>query len=226
MNNTHSKNLLTPLRPFVLAVLCAVASGLALPSLARASFHLMQIERIVGGVNGDTTAQAIQLRMRADGQNFLKTDAGGPQGPAKLIAFDATGSNPVTLLVFPNDVANGRSGRRVLVASANFAKYTTPLIQPDFILTNLIPASYLAAGRIVYTDGAGNVLWSVAYGVSQYTGPTTGAALNDADGNFGPAFKGPLPSRFTLSLRFRGNSTDLSQSNATDYRLTDESAED
>ncbi len=209
----------------LLLAACAVTLLLALPSLARASFHLMQIERIIGGVNGDTTAQAIQLRLRADGQNFLNSDAGGTQGPARLIAYDANGANPVTLLVFPNDVSNGRRGDRVLVASANFAQYTTPRIQPDFVLTNLIPASYLPAGRIVFADGVGNVLWSVSYGGGSYRGPNTGLNLNDANGNFGPAFNGPLPSRFTVSLRFRGNSTDPSEANATDYRLTDESAE-
>lgn len=35
----------------------------------RATFHLMQIEQVVGGVCGDTTSQAIQLRMRDAGQN-------------------------------------------------------------------------------------------------------------------------------------------------------------
>ncbi len=223
--NHSNKSLITPRRPFALLLVCAVALVVALPTLARASFHLMQIERVIGGVNGDTTAQAIQLRMRADNQNFLHSDSGGTQGPARLLAFDAAGGNPVTLLVFPTDVARGRKGDRVLVASANFSKYTSPLIQPDFIMTNLIPASYLAAGRLVYADGSGNVLWSFAYGGSAYTGSNTGLTLNDADGNFGPPFSGPLPSRFTVSTRFRGNDTDPSVSNATDYRLTDESAE-
>ena len=63
----------------------------------------------------------------------------------------ATGNNPVTLLVFPNDVANGRTGKRVLIASANFAQYTTPVIKPDFIMTNLIPASYLKPGEVTVT---------------------------------------------------------------------------
>jgi hypothetical protein len=38
---------------------------------ALGSFHLMQIEQVIGGVNGDTSAQAIQLRMRAAGENFV-----------------------------------------------------------------------------------------------------------------------------------------------------------
>ena len=44
---------------------------LALQSTAYATFHEMQIEQVILSVNGDTTAQAIQLRMRAAGQNFV-----------------------------------------------------------------------------------------------------------------------------------------------------------
>ena len=40
----------------------------SLRSQAHATFHLMQIEQVIGGVNGDTSAQAIQLRMRFAGQ--------------------------------------------------------------------------------------------------------------------------------------------------------------
>ena len=54
---------------FNLRILAALASlALALP--VQASFHLMQIEQVIGGVNGDTTAQAVQLRMRSFGGNF------------------------------------------------------------------------------------------------------------------------------------------------------------
>lgn len=37
----------------------------------QAGFHLMQIEQVIGGVQGDPTAQAIQLRMRSAGHNFV-----------------------------------------------------------------------------------------------------------------------------------------------------------
>src|SRR3981081_1778377 len=63
---------------------------------ARASFHLMQIEEVIGGVNGDTTAQAIQLRMRASGENFVTG--------AQLIAVDAAGNNPITVATLTSDV--------------------------------------------------------------------------------------------------------------------------
>ena len=50
-------------------VLAALAALTAAP--AWASFHVMKIEQAIGGVGGDTTQQAIQLRMRANGQNLL-----------------------------------------------------------------------------------------------------------------------------------------------------------
>ncbi len=51
----------------LLAFLCGVFA--AQPALA--SFHFMQIEQVIGGVNGDTSAQAIQLRMRSSFQQFV-----------------------------------------------------------------------------------------------------------------------------------------------------------
>ena len=45
-----------------LAAVVAMMLVLGAPP-ADADFHLMQIEQVIGGVNGDTAAQAIQLRM-------------------------------------------------------------------------------------------------------------------------------------------------------------------
>ncbi len=56
---------------------------------AVATFHLMQIEKVIAGVKGDTSAQAIVLRMRAGFQNFVSA--------ARIIATDADGLNPVTV---------------------------------------------------------------------------------------------------------------------------------
>ena len=41
-------------------------------SPAAVSFHFMQIEQVIGGVNGDPSAQAIQLRMRTCFQNQVQ----------------------------------------------------------------------------------------------------------------------------------------------------------
>src|SRR3954470_20720809 len=87
--------------------LCTLASNV------QGSFHLMQIEQAIGGVDGDTSAQAIQLRMRSNGENFLSG--------ARILAFDATGQNPILLKDFTTAVSNGTAGAHVLLASPNFA---------------------------------------------------------------------------------------------------------
>src|ERR1041384_3423251 len=184
----------------------------ALQPAAYATFHLMQIEQVIGAVDGDTTAQAIQLRMRAAGQNFV---SGG-----KLVVFDATGSNPITVLDVPTDVTNGLVGDRGLIASANFPSHTTPPAMPDFTMTNLIPTSYFAAGSLVFQrDSDGATLWRLSWGGAAYTGPTTGLLDNDNDGDFG-VFPNPLPSVCSTAFLFTGAATAKSTTNAMDYVQT------
>src|ERR1700730_442209 len=168
----------------VLAALILFACAVPL----QASFHLMQIEQVIGGVNGDTTAQAVQLRMRFTGENFVTG--------CQLIAFDAAGNNPITLATFPSGVSNGVAGSRILITTASFASHETSPIASDFTMIE-IPASYLAAGRVAYLNPAfqsWGSLWSVSWGGASYTGPNTGLTINDADGNFAPPFAGVLPS--------------------------------
>ena len=85
---------------------------------AEASFHVMQIEQVIGGVCGDVTQQAIQLRMRSEGQNLVSG--------ARLVAWDETGSNPVVVIDFPTNVAIGATGSRVLSESAAFDTAQSP----------------------------------------------------------------------------------------------------
>lgn len=176
---------------------------------ATAVFHLMQIEQVVGGACGDATVQAIQLRMRAGSQNLV-------QGTS-LVVRDAAGANPITVLTFPSHVANGAAGSRILVASAQFAAAHLPA--PDFLLANPIPTAYLAAGRLTFQEGS-TIYWSLSWGGAGYTGSTTGATDNDANGDFGPSFAGPLPSSGAEALRFQGAASALSTSNAADYAPT------
>ncbi len=184
---------------------------LALQPTAHATFHLMQIEQVIGSVSGDTTAQAIQLRMRAAGQNFV---SGG-----KLVVFDAAGLNPITIVDPVSNVANGAVGDHVLIASATFPGHTTPAAVPDFTMANLIPASYFAAGSLAWESNSGTVYWRLSWGGAAYTGPNTGNTANDADGNFGPPFGGTIPATCASALQFQGSATDLSTNNAADYLL-------
>jgi hypothetical protein len=189
------------------------AAIISLPSLAAASFHVMQVEQIIGGVNGDPTAQAIQLRMRGPGQNQMQF--------GRLVAHNASGGGDVILATFPGPVANSATGSRVLIASAAFAQYTSPAASADRIMSNLIPASYLAAGSLTFEDSGGSTIyWRVSWGGVGYTGSNLGSTTNDADGNFGPPFSGPLPSTSLKALKFGGNAAAASTTNTADYALT------
>jgi hypothetical protein len=183
---------------------------------AAATFHEMQIEQVIGGVDGSTAIQAVQLRMRASLQ--------GQVSNARLVVRDATGANPVLLIAFPTNVTNSAAGDRVLAATAAFAVSTSPSLTPDFILTNPIPDSYMAAGTLTYEDNVGTILWRLSWGGAGYTGPGTGALTNDADGNFAPQYAGPLPTTPGQALLFQGASFALSTNNAADYALTTGSA--
>ena len=93
--------------------------------------------------------------------------------------FDATGANPIVIVDFGASVPNGAVGSRVLVASPNFLAATTPNAVTDFTMTNLIPASYLAAGSLTYeTDNGLTIYWRLSWGGASYTGPNSGAIDN------------------------------------------------
>jgi len=169
----------------------------------------MQIEEAIGGVNGDATAQAIQLRMRQFGEYFVTG--------SQLIVVDAAGNNPIIVATLDSDV--GPAGSRILITTPSFANHETTPIAADFTMDNPIPASYLAAGRLRYQRGP-IIYWSVSWGGAAYTGPNTGALDNDVDLNFGPPFAGALPSTTTSALLFNGTSLAMSTNNAADYSVT------
>ena len=203
LDTRHSTAILTT---FVVGTLSMGAN------VAEATFHLMQIEQVMGGVNGDLTAQAIQLRMRDLGQHLVS------QG--RLIAWNAAGASPVLLIDIPSDLTGpSATGDRILIATASFASKTTPSAVPDFVMS-AIPTSYLAAGSLTFEDDFGIVLWRVSWGGTGYTGSNTGDLTNDSNGNFGPPFAGPLPSQRCLALQFQGAANAPSTSNNADYAVT------
>ena len=172
--------------------LITLLGALALQSTAYATFHLNQIEQVILSVDGDTTAQAIQLRMRAAGQNFV---SGG-----KLVVFDAAGLNPITVVDPVTNVVNGAVGDHVLIASATFPGHTTPMAVPDFTMANLIPASYFAAGSLCWESDAGVVMWRLSWGGASYTGSNLGSTFNiwtaTSVRRSAAQFPRPVPSRY------------------------------
>ena len=189
---------------------CLLAGSMTAGTPARAAFHLMQIEQIIGGVNGDVTAQAVQLRMRSSFQSVVSS--------ARLVAVDAAGSNPIILKDLTTNVTNSSAGSTVLLATANFANHTDVPFAGDFTMT-AIPQSYLAAGQLRFTDDFGTIYWSVSWGGAGFTGSTTGNVANDSNGTFGPAFAGALPTGLQ-SLKFTGAASALSTTNLADYALS------
>lgn len=191
------------------AFLAAAVSAFVGSTPAYASFHLMQIEQVIGGVGGRVDRQAVQLRMRAFGQNLMSL--------ARIRAWDATGSNPVTIVDFTTNVAIGNVGDHVLVVSSAFA---SAYGAGDFVMTNPIPPSYLAAGRLTFEDDFGTVYWSLSWGGSAYTGANAGSLLNDDDGDFGPPFGSRLPTSTAAAVAFTGPASAVSTTNLADYALT------
>ncbi len=189
--------------------------SMACASPVLATYHEMQIEQVIGGLNGDTGAQAIQLRMRAANQNHVRL--------AKIRAWDAAGGNPVVVLNLTSDVPEKLMGSRVLLATATFThnvRAVNPKFTPDFLMARPIPPEYLNAGRLTFEENSGKILWSLAWGGPFYTGSHAGARVNDADKNFGPAFPLPLPTANRRALRFHGAAWDPSTSNSLDYELS------
>jgi hypothetical protein len=205
---------------------CAAASAAALVATsAQATFHLMQVEQLIGGVGGDTTAQAIQLRTRAPNQCFL--------GQGRLTVLDADGLNPISIQDFSTCpplpmpcTATCPTGARILIASPGFAATLDNPITPDLTMDNLIPPSYLAAGSLVFTDAAGtDILWRISWGGAAYTGPNDVACTNDDTtcpnpGSVAPPFPTALPSATDQALLFPGGATAVSTNNAADYVVT------
>jgi hypothetical protein len=184
------------------------------PGFARANFHIMEIEQVIGGVGGDTAAQAVQLKMRLAGQNFVA-------GQAQLVVRDAVGANPVVLSTFPGPNPTGGACLPILLATPGMAAKTSPPISGAYTMSP-IPAAYLAAGSLTFESlGGGITWWRVSWGGASYSGAQTVAAgTNDADGITSPPFAGALPSSSTTALRFTPACGSLSTNNAADYAVT------
>jgi len=202
----------------VWSMVLGVAAVLFSSQIASASLHLMKIEQVIGGVSGNPFAQAIQLRMRQDGQNLVNG--------ARVVVADSAGASAIVYALDAN-VANGLRGDRILLATAEFSNATNPPAVPDFIMSTPLPASYLAAGTVTY-EGSGLhpekqgllILWRLSWGGANYTGSTMGELTNDDDGDFSPPFGGALPSGGVDALLYQGGPVAKSTTNAADYEVT------
>ncbi len=190
-----------------------VLASLGLPEEPVQPSFLLQIEQVFASL---PSAQAIQLRMRADGQNNLQN--------CVIRAYPRTvgGGEIYVIATFPVPFANSAEGSRVLITSPGFANFTNFPLETDVVMTNQIPLNYVNnGGSLTIEDTDGTVYWRLSWGGAGYTGPTIGSTLNDADGNFGKLTStGLTPLANLKAMRFLGAAADLSTTNQTDYGLT------
>ncbi len=189
-------------------------AGLQAAASASASYHHIQIEQVIAGVSGDSTAQAIQLRISQSGDNHV--------GGLEIVACDASGANPIVLATLSGPVGNDSAGSRILICTSAMELRLAPAIAPDFVMTASIPTAYLGAGTM-YTDMAADglgALWRLSWGGPSYTGPGAVESINDPDGDCNPAYAGSLPWDAVRGLRFKFTALTPSTSSANDYLLT------
>ncbi len=128
---------LRTISPLVAAVTILLLAAPAPP--ARASFHLIEINKILTSHNGDATVQAVELRMQAGGQNLVSGLA--------IRSYDAAGVLLATHGTFGGSLplSGAVADRKILCATSGFA--TTFGITPDLVITPGLP---LATGQVSF----------------------------------------------------------------------------
>jgi len=164
------RSAIAPHASFVRAIAALVPLLLMFqPRTAGATFHLNEISKIMVGLNGNNTIQAVEIKMLFGLQNAV---TGG-----SIKAYDASGALIATLGTFTGPVPSGISGRKILCATHNFAVAFG--ITPDLVITPGIP---VGTGQVSF-ELPTCLVNAVAYGaVTVPKNGTTSAAALVADG--------------------------------------------
>ncbi|HXZ84916.1 MAG TPA: hypothetical protein VEI82_05455 [Myxococcota bacterium] len=199
----------------LLAPLLLALPLLSAPAPAFAAFHLMQIDQVIGGVGGDTTAQAVQLRMRTTLQNQLS-------GDAQLVVRDGNGADPRVLSTFPMPNPTQGTCLAILLATDSFTAKTSPAAVPNYTMMP-IPASFLAKGTLTFeTLGGATTYWRVSWGGFDPNGVMSGVAggFNDDNTTTAPSTSVALPSTSAQALAFTPPCGTTSTTSAAQYAVT------
>lgn len=158
-----------------------IGLGIAwLPASAVAAFHLMKVDEVLTGVNGDTGIQYVELVMVNSNQNFVGGHHLESRGSTGTVIGDFT---------IPNNVASGVAGGKILLATQAFADLA--IVTPDFIL----PPNFISpfGGQVKFVGSA-------------FSGGTVSYALYAGTGINGTAILGNDNSD-NLSLTRMGDTT-------------------
>jgi uncharacterized repeat protein (TIGR01451 family) len=186
-----------------------------------ATFHIVQIQEVMAGANGNPAIQFIELTMLGPHENCQQSGDIDPEGPtfrcldesgfpdfsaARLFFFDAAGTpigDPEKGFGFPHNTPIAGAGRSILVATQAFADLAD-MPDPDFIMPPMVAAN---AGKVCYKNDISAIEFvtkCLSYG----------AFAGDSEGFGSPA--PALPITGAVSLR-RVNST---ENNAMDFVLS------
>ncbi|GJM41992.1 MAG: hypothetical protein DHS20C20_22740 [Ardenticatenaceae bacterium] len=171
---------------FIFAALLVLAAFAVFTTarLASANNHLVRINELMAGMNGDSKVQYIVLEAADDSQKAWgpqAEDPAGSPGRAMIVFYNAFGTE-TGRYVFPSDPADGDD--TVLIATAEFAALPGAPT-PDFIMpADIIPI----AGKVAFQNNPDNinstsVNVALSYGGAGYSGSTAGAddGANAAD---------------------------------------------
>jgi hypothetical protein len=167
---------------------------------ARATNHEIGITEIGAGVNGDATAQFIEIRMVAKGQNLWGRQPGETVSRAKLVFFDGSGARTGEFLFTAN--APDRENRFVLLGTTSF-KNLTNQPDPDIIIPALIKAP---GGRVCFQTNEANpnafvIAECVAYG--NFPAAQNNLTVSGEQFNFGTPVAAQLPTSGFSSISRR-----------------------
>jgi len=135
---------------------------------AFATFHLNEITKVMVGLNGNNTIQAVELKMLANAENQLAS--------ASIKVYDAAGTQVDSLGTFPSAVPVGIAGRFILCATENFR--ATFGITPDLLIK---PGMLEGTGQVSFEKSVCFVN-ALAYGAvtTPKNGVTSASALTSA----------------------------------------------
>jgi hypothetical protein len=155
---------------------------------ARAQVEIV-LEEVLASWKGDATVQFVELRMLAEGQQFL-------EGKALLAFDDATGREETrTILLFDKSVNIGDVGSRVLIATPGLA--VAAGMQPDFVIQP--GAIDPQGGRVCYQAVEGAITRTDCVSWGDYAGDRLG---------FGPPVVEIPSNRSLRRIRLTGRNLD------------------
>jgi hypothetical protein len=136
-----------------IAVVFVALLAVLVPVRGHAVFHFANIDEIMSGVGGDTTAQYVEIRMLLGGQ--------GSVAHSRLTAFSCDGSSHAVLLEVPNNVCPANTDGRWTMGTASWATATG--VTPDFTF----PTS------AAFGNACGMICWGAPGSLSPPENPPT-----------------------------------------------------